>query len=307
MSAEANKALVLEAFDTLFNQRDYVAAQRFWSSNYIQHSAHIAPGREGLFDLIRNAPAELRYEPGVALADEEFVMVHGRFSGTGLPRDWVAVDIVRIADGLLAEHWDVLQDEATREESRSGQPMFAEAFAIVEKAPTTHRRIVTGHRDGASTVLSDERRQAYAFQTVEGFEQTYIWATKGITEAHPDVVEAVLPKSAIPVPEGSLVQIVTFPPRRGDAPSGDPATIAQEYRERLPGLAETFEPGGSMMHTTQTLDYAILLDGELWLELDGGETVHLLSGDIVIQQATRHGWRNKGSRPATIAFVMLGG
>jgi predicted SnoaL-like aldol condensation-catalyzing enzyme len=97
---ETNKALVLEAFDTLFNKRDYEAAERFWSPNYIQHSAHIQPGREGLFNLIKSAPPALRYEPGVILADKEFVIVHGRFSGHGRPRSWIAADIVRIADGV---------------------------------------------------------------------------------------------------------------------------------------------------------------------------------------------------------------
>jgi len=125
---ETNKALVLEAFETLFNKRDYKAAERFWSPNYVQHSAHIQPGREGLFNLIRSAPPSLRYEHGVILADKEFVIVHGRFSGLGRPRSWIAADIVRIADGVLAEHWDVLQDEATREESQSGFPMFGETF-----------------------------------------------------------------------------------------------------------------------------------------------------------------------------------
>jgi predicted SnoaL-like aldol condensation-catalyzing enzyme len=123
-----NKALVLRAFDTLFNKRDYKAAERFWSPNYIQHSAHIAPGREGLFNLVKSLPAELRYEAGPIVADGEFVIVHGRFSGTGRPRNSIAVDIVRIADCLLAEHWDVLQDEATREESQSGRPMFGDLF-----------------------------------------------------------------------------------------------------------------------------------------------------------------------------------
>jgi predicted SnoaL-like aldol condensation-catalyzing enzyme len=123
-----NKRLVLEAFDTLFNKRDYKAAERFWSPNYIQHSAHIAPGREGLFNLIRSLPATLRYEPGPIVADDEFVIVHSRFSGHGRPRSWIAADIVRIADGVLAEHWDVLQDEATREESQSGRPMFGDTF-----------------------------------------------------------------------------------------------------------------------------------------------------------------------------------
>ena len=126
--SQANKALVLEAFDTLFNRRDYATAERFWSPRYIQHSAHIAPGREGLFELIRAAPPELRYEPGLILAEGDHVMIHGRFSGNGRPAAWVAVDILRFEDGLLAEHWDVLQDEATRESSASGQPMFGASF-----------------------------------------------------------------------------------------------------------------------------------------------------------------------------------
>ena len=124
-----NGTLVLEAFDTLFNKRDYVAAERFWSSNYVQHSAHIEPGREGLFNLIKGSPASLKYEAGVIVADGDFVIVHGRFSGTGRPRNWIAADVVRIADGVLAEHWDVLQDEASRAESKSGRPMFGDGFA----------------------------------------------------------------------------------------------------------------------------------------------------------------------------------
>ena len=126
--SEANKALVLEAFDTLFNRRDYAGAERFWSAHYIQHSAHIAPGRDGLFNLVRAAPAELRYAHGLILAERDYVMVHGRFSGIGQPAAWIAVDIVRVADGLLAEHWDVLQDEATSDSSVSGLPMFGEVF-----------------------------------------------------------------------------------------------------------------------------------------------------------------------------------
>jgi predicted SnoaL-like aldol condensation-catalyzing enzyme len=127
---EVNKKLVLQAFDTLFNQRDYAAAERFWSPRYIQHSAHIAPGRGGLFALIRAAPPELHYEHGLILAEGDFVMVHGRFSGNGRPAAWIAVDILRIEDGLLAEHWDVLQDEAASEASISGLPMFGENFPI---------------------------------------------------------------------------------------------------------------------------------------------------------------------------------
>src|SRR3977135_3599793 len=117
---ERNKARVLEAFDTLFNKRDYVAAERYWSPNYIQHSAHIAPGREGLFDLIKSMPSTLKYEPGMIVAAKDLVIVHGRFSGFGQPVNWIAADIVRINEGLLVEHWDVIQDEATRASSKSG-------------------------------------------------------------------------------------------------------------------------------------------------------------------------------------------
>ena len=104
------------------------AAARYLSPNYIQHSTHIEPGREGLFNLIKASPASLKYEPGVIVAEGDFVIVHGRFSGTGLPRNWIAADIVRIADGVLAEHWDVLQDEAARADSKSGLPMFGDSF-----------------------------------------------------------------------------------------------------------------------------------------------------------------------------------
>ena len=126
---EWNKALVLQAFDTLFNKRDYTAAERFWSSNYIQRSAHIEPGREGLFNLIKSLPPTLKYEPGTIVADGDFVVVHGRFSGFGQPVNWIAADIVRIKDGVLAEHWDVIQDEAGKQESKSGLPMFGKSFS----------------------------------------------------------------------------------------------------------------------------------------------------------------------------------
>jgi predicted SnoaL-like aldol condensation-catalyzing enzyme len=129
---ERNKALVLEAFDALFNRRDYAAAERFWSPGYIQHSAHIAPEREGLFDLVRSLPPTLKYEPGVIVADGDFVIVHGRFSGFGATVSWIAADILRIQDGILVEHWDVIQDEAAREQSRSGRPMFGDSFPVYQ-------------------------------------------------------------------------------------------------------------------------------------------------------------------------------
>jgi predicted SnoaL-like aldol condensation-catalyzing enzyme len=134
---ERNKALVLEAFHTLFNKREYDAAERFWSPSYIQHSAHIAPGREGLFNLIKSLPPTLKYEPGLIVADGDFVIVHGRFSGFGAPANWIAADILRIEDGLLVEHWDVIQDEATEEQSESKAPMFGSSFPVYATSEKT--------------------------------------------------------------------------------------------------------------------------------------------------------------------------
>jgi predicted SnoaL-like aldol condensation-catalyzing enzyme len=127
-----NKTLVLDAFETLFNKRDYALAERYWSPKYIQHSAHIPAGREGLFDLIKNAPATLKYENQLILANGDFLMLHGRFSGLGpgIP-NWIVVDIVRVENGVLAEHWDVIEDEATRASSKSGLPMFGDRFGEI--------------------------------------------------------------------------------------------------------------------------------------------------------------------------------
>jgi predicted SnoaL-like aldol condensation-catalyzing enzyme len=125
---DKNKTLVLKAFDTLFNKRDYAAAEGFWSPDYIQHSAHIAPGRDGLFRLIKSIPATLKYEPGMIVAEGDLVIVHGRFSGFGTLVNWIAGDILRVQNGILVEHWDVIQDEATEQQSISKRPMFGATF-----------------------------------------------------------------------------------------------------------------------------------------------------------------------------------
>src|SRR6202167_288686 len=127
-TSEQNRAIVLEAFDTLFNKRDYAAAEKFWSPGYIQHSAHIEPGREGLFKRIRALPDALAHEVDFAMAEGDMVMVRGRFTGPGLPAPWIAVDFVRMENALLREHWDVIEDEVPRETSASGLPMFKDTF-----------------------------------------------------------------------------------------------------------------------------------------------------------------------------------
>ena len=123
--ADRNKTIILEAFEALealFNKRNYVAAERFWSPNYIQHSAHIGPGRDGLFNLIKGIPSTLTYEPGMIVAEGDFVMIHGRYSSTGLPANWIVADIIRMKDGVLVKHSDVIQDEATQASPRDAIP-----------------------------------------------------------------------------------------------------------------------------------------------------------------------------------------
>ena len=123
-----NKGLVLIAFDTLFNKRDFRGAEQYWSRDLIQHSARIGPGREGLFDFVRAAPKNLKYEPGVIMADADLVVVHGRLSSVGRPRNWIVATFVRIDGELLVEQWDVMEEEASLAESLSGQPMFGDGF-----------------------------------------------------------------------------------------------------------------------------------------------------------------------------------
>ena len=142
-----NKAIVLEAFDTLFNRRDYAAAEKFWSPDYIQHSAHIPPGRDGLFNLIKASPPSLKYEHGLIMAEGDFVIVHGRYSNTGLPVNWIVADIVRMENGVLAEHWDVIQDEVTKEQSKSRMPMFGTSFPKSDHQPAAAPLTITEARN----------------------------------------------------------------------------------------------------------------------------------------------------------------
>jgi predicted SnoaL-like aldol condensation-catalyzing enzyme len=125
---ERNKQLVLDAFDTLFNRRDYARAETYLSPLYIQHSAHIPPGRDGLFDLVKALPETLRHETELIIAEGDMVMLRGRFSGHDQPAPWIVVDTVRVRDGVIAEHWDVIEDEVSREASVSGLPMFGDTF-----------------------------------------------------------------------------------------------------------------------------------------------------------------------------------
>jgi predicted SnoaL-like aldol condensation-catalyzing enzyme len=128
MTPEQNKKIVLEAFETLFNRKDIEGARGFWSPDYIQHNPLVADGREGLFKFVSSLPATTRFEYQLVVAEGDYVMIHGRYSDNGYPANWVVVDILRLQDGILVEHWDVIQDEA--KSSASGRPMFGKLFPV---------------------------------------------------------------------------------------------------------------------------------------------------------------------------------
>ncbi|NEW36037.1 cupin domain-containing protein [Nocardia cyriacigeorgica] len=171
----------------------------------------------------------------------------------------------------------------------------------------TLRRVVTGTRDGKSVILSDGPAPTeHAFRAWPGLNSAIVWTTA--PEPEVDVKEsAPVGVSAHPDPGHALMFVVDFPPDSVLAgPDFDPAGVGPEMAEHLPGLAERFEPDNPGMHTTDTVDYGIVLEGPIWLELDDGRQTRLDTGDVVIQQRTRHAWRNLGTEAARLAFVLVG-
>jgi hypothetical protein len=175
------------------------------------------------------------------------------------------------------------------------------------KKPTTYRRIVTGNVNGKSVVQSDEPVPAYEFKTVPGYEHTLIWVNPKTPDLGTEQRFDRYPDSVVPGPGGTSLHFVTFPPGAVFAdPSFDGAAAQEEALVRLRGLADHFEKEDPGMHKTNTVDYAVVYDGEMWLELDDGETLHLNRGGVVVQNGTRHAWRNKGNRPVTMLFFLNG-
>lgn len=123
-TAAANKALVSEVMDAVFVRRDESVVERHFAKNYIQHNPMFPDGRDVIPSLIGQLSAGFRYEAGMIVAEGDLVMVHGRYTGFG-PKPMVGVDIFRIADGKLVEHWDVLQEEVPAAASASHHPMFS--------------------------------------------------------------------------------------------------------------------------------------------------------------------------------------
>jgi hypothetical protein len=173
--------------------------------------------------------------------------------------------------------------------------------------PSTYRRVVTENVNGKAVVQSDEPLFAYEFKTVPGYEHTLVW----VNSTTPDLSEQQkfdrYPDSVVPGPGGTSFHFVTFPPGSVFAdPSFDGEAARDEALIRLRGLADHFEKEDTGMHKTNTVDYAVVCEGEIWLELDDAKTIHLKRGDVVVQNGTRHAWRNKGTKTVTMLFFLNG-
>ena len=124
-STEANKAPVLAGIKGVFIDRDPSAVDRLFSANYRQHNPQIPTGPAAIKALLGNLSRDFKYEPGLVMADGDYVSIHGRYTGWG-PKPMIAVDIFRVANGKIAEHWDVMQEEVPAAQSANGNSMFIE-------------------------------------------------------------------------------------------------------------------------------------------------------------------------------------
>lgn len=173
------------------------------------------------------------------------------------------------------------------------------------------RRVVAGTgADGKAKFLSDgEAPRSVEFTTVPGFAAALLWATESTDTVGAGAVAGDRTDEAgfAPASGGTRLMMVRFPPdavmMRADF---DAAAFGAEFGRLVPGLAETFEPDHPGMHTTDSIDYDIVLEGEITLELDDGAQVLLRQHDVAVQHGNRHAWRNLGDKPATMLFVLLG-
>ena len=172
------------------------------------------------------------------------------------------------------------------------------------------RRVVAGtDAKGKAVVMSDAAApRAVEFQTVPGFANALLWATEASdTVGQGAPADRSAEAGFVPAAGGTRLMMVTFPPdsvmMRADF---DGAAFGAEFAQKVPGLAEKFEPDHPGMHTTDSIDYDIVLDGEITLELDDGVQVPLSRHEVAVQHGNRHAWRNLSDRPATMLFVLVG-
>jgi hypothetical protein len=188
-------------------------------------------------------------------------------------------------------------------------------FTQAQSEPSyTPRRALTGRDEANKSVFKsfDITPQALRFESTPGLVFYELYATEGVPEVSGHEPDPMLTKKkdSFPRPGGTLFRLVQFPPKPPEGSKPDPAGYAKylnELDQKIPGMASHFEKDTPGMHTSNSLDYGVVIRGEIILELDDGKTVHLRQGDCVVQNGTRHRWANALSTPALIAFVLIGG
>jgi mannose-6-phosphate isomerase-like protein (cupin superfamily) len=169
-----------------------------------------------------------------------------------------------------------------------------------------HRRIVTGQRNGRAVFVEDARVAPIHVALVPGGEFHRIWGSDSTPELP---ASGYLPRAAswFPPVGGYRFAFVTFPPEAPPPEDLNVDAAVAELEQRLPGMARVLEPDAPGMHTTDTVDFGVVLSGSIFLELDDGAEVELRAGDTVVQNGTRHRWRNRGAGPCVMAVTMIGG
>jgi mannose-6-phosphate isomerase-like protein (cupin superfamily) len=170
------------------------------------------------------------------------------------------------------------------------------------------RRVVTGHdRSGKAVFVSDREVEPVTAALLPGSEFHKLWGGERAPSFPDDGAEAAQPTYFPPI-GGFRFGMFSLPPASKVTPPqpADVAAAARELEEKLPGLASYMEPDSPGMHTTDTIDFEVVLEGEVWLELDGGKEVHLKPGDTVVQNGTRHAWHNRGQKTARLAVFICG-
>jgi quercetin dioxygenase-like cupin family protein len=169
------------------------------------------------------------------------------------------------------------------------------------------RRVVTGHSsEGRAIVASDTEVDGIRLDLLPGLEFHWLWGADE-RAAYPDDGSFPPQQGWFPPVDGCRFVIVTLPPDGQPAAAGlDEGAAVAEVERQLPGMLSTLEPDHPGMHRTDTTDYLYIVSGEIVLELDDGAEVVLTAGDTVVQNGTRHAWRNRSDRPCTIVAAVIG-
>ena len=206
----------------------------------------------------------------------------------------------------MYNHWLCgLPDKRTGNSAMKFGTWFSECLRGGEQMKV--HRVVTGHtHDGAATIIRDSEVEGITTPLVPGMELHRLWAGDDAPSV-PYEGDVSVVGSYFPQVGGFRFGLYTVPPESAMELSDSELRKAfQDFERDLPGLLSHMEPENPGMHTTDTVDFEYVLSGEVWLELDNGEEVHLKPGDTVVQNGTRHAWRNKSTKPCQMVVFAVG-